>query len=61
MVLAEAKKRNPDIQTYGLSWGVPGWIGDGNYYSQDNIQYHVDWVYCANEVWGVPIDFMGIW
>ena len=67
-VLREAKRRNPDIHTFGLSWGVPGWIGDGgnvggggNYYSQDNIQYHLNWLYCANEQWGVPIDFMGIW
>lgn len=60
-VLVEAKKRNPDIKTFGLSWGVPGWIGGGNYYSQDNIDYHLNWIYCANEVWGIPIDFAGIW
>ena len=67
-VLREAKKRNPDIRTFGLSWGVPGWIGDGgnvggggNYYSQDNIDYHLNFLFCANEQWGVPIDFMGIW
>ena len=41
-VLTEAKKRNPAIKTYGLAWGVPGWIGDnedsdGSFYSQDNI------------------------
>jgi hypothetical protein len=31
-VMSEAKKRNPGIKTYGLSWGAPGWIGNGNYY-----------------------------
>jgi hypothetical protein len=25
----EAKKRNPAVKLYGLSWGVPGWIGNG--------------------------------
>lgn len=51
-VLQEALKRNPGIKTYGLSWGVPGWIGDGGggpaggagYFSDDNIRFHVDWV-----------------
>ena len=61
LVLREAKQRNPDIRTYGLTWGVPGWIGGGDFYSQDNIDYHLNWVDCANEVWGVPVDFMGIW
>lgn len=60
-VLMEAKKRNPDIKTFGLSWGVPGYIGNGNYYSQDNIDYHTNWIYCSNEEWSIPIDFLGIW
>lgn len=28
-LMEEAKARNPDIKLYGLSWAVPGWIGDG--------------------------------
>jgi hypothetical protein len=62
-VLQEAKKRNPAIRTYGLSWGVPGWIGDGagdgfGYFSEDNIRYHVDWLACA-QTNGVRVDYMG--
>ena len=57
-VLREARKRNGAIKTYGLSWGVPGWIGGGNYYSDDNLEYHL-WLYCASVVQQVPIDFMG--
>jgi len=61
-LLMEAKKRNPAIKTYGLSWGVPRWIGNGSYYAgDDNIQYHLDWVYCMQDVHGVPIDYLGIW
>lgn len=60
-VVAEAKKRNPAIKTFGLSWGVPGWIGGGNYYSQDNINYHLDWISCAENTWNFTVDFMGIW
>lgn len=58
-VVSEAKKRNPAIKTFGLSWGVPGWIGDGNYYSQDNINYHLDWIDCAENTWNFTVDFMG--
>jgi hypothetical protein len=60
-VLREAKRRNPDIKTFGLSWGVPGWIGGGQYYSQDNIDYHLNFLYCANEVREVEMTYIGIW
>ena len=67
-VLAAAKKRNPAIRTYGLTWGVPGWIGDnndtrspGNFYSQDNIDYHLAWLDCALNTWGIEIDYLGGW
>ena len=65
-VLAAAKARNPAIKTYGLSWGVPGWIGDANgggggFYSQDNLDYHLNWLDCALNTWGVEIDMMGVW
>ena len=65
-VLKEAKARNPAIKTYGLSWGVPGWIGDASgggqgFYSQDNIDYHLSWLDCAENTWGIEIDYMGIW
>ena len=38
-LMAEAKKRNPDVRTYVLSWGVPGWVGDGSYFSAPNVVY----------------------
>lgn len=49
-------------------WGVPGWIGDnnntnnpGSYYTQDNIDYHLAWLDCALNTWGIEIDYMGVW
>jgi hypothetical protein len=65
LVLTEAKKRNPAIRTYGLAWGVPGWIGDqedpnGSFYTQDNIDYHLSWLDCALNTHGVEIDYMGV-
>jgi len=60
-LMTEAKKRNPDILLYGLSWGVPGWIGNGNFFSQDNIDYHIKWLQGAKQVYGLDIDYIGVW
>eukprot|EP00039_Didymoeca_costata_P007720 m.103148 g.103148 ORF g.103148 m.103148 type:complete len:869 (-) comp13797_c0_seq4:165-2771(-) len=67
----EAKKRNPDIIIYGLSWGVPGWVGENEppksngkhrtFCSKDNIEYQTAWVKCMNESQGIQIDYLGIW
>ena len=40
-LIAEAKARNPEILTYALSWGVPAWVGNGSFFSADNIEYQV--------------------
>lgn len=60
-LMVEAKKRNPDILLYSLSWGVPGWIGNGSYFSQDNIDYHIKWLQGAKQVYGLDIDYIGVW
>jgi len=60
-LLKEAKARNPDIRTYGLAWGVPGWIGNGTFFSKDNIFYHVSWLKCIKETLDIEIDYVGIW
>lgn len=60
-MLAAAKKRNPSIVTYALSWGAPGWVGNGTYYSDDGLAFHVSWLQCAKQAWGVDVDYMGVW
>jgi hypothetical protein len=60
-LIQEARKRNPNIVTYGLSWGVPGWVGNGSYYSTDNIAYQTSWVGCVKETTGESIDYLGLW
>lgn len=60
-LMVEAKKRNPNIKIYGLAWGVPGWIGNGNFFSEDNIYYHVSWVLGAKRVYDIDVDYIGIW
>ncbi len=60
-LMKEAKKRNPGIYLDCLEWGAPGWIGDGKYYSQDNINYIISFISGAKKYHDLKIDFTGIW
>ena len=50
-MMREAKNRNPDVITYGLPWGAPGWINNqsGYYHGPDMITYLVNWLICARD------------
>ena len=56
-----AQKRNPAIFLDCLEWGAPGWIGDGKYYSQDNINYMIAFIKGAKTYHNLKIDYTGIW
>ncbi len=56
----QAKARNPNIRLYGLAWAAPGWIGNGNFWSQDMIDYLMTWMGCAQRH-GLSIDYLGGW
>ena len=43
-----------------MSWGLPGWVGNGSFFSQDNIEYQTAWLRCMREVHGVEVDFLGL-
>jgi hypothetical protein len=58
-LMKEAKRRNPSIILSALEWSVPGWVGDGNYFSQDNLDYIVDFLKGARERHGLTIDYVG--
>ena len=66
-LMAEAKKRNPDIVTYALSWGTPGWVGsanassEGSYFTDDNIAYQTAYLKGAKSAYNITINYMGIW
>ena len=65
-LLKEAKKRNPNIITYGLPWAFPGWISteiDGSpFHNLDRITNYVyQWVKGAHDVHNITIDYLGIW
>ncbi|MGW1550357.1 ricin-type beta-trefoil lectin domain protein [Streptomyces sp. NPDC002346] len=56
----QAKARNPDIKLAALSWGAPGWIDGGNFWSQDTIDYLMSWMDCAAQH-DLTIDYLGGW
>ncbi|HEV2782329.1 MAG TPA: ricin-type beta-trefoil lectin domain protein [Actinophytocola sp.] len=60
-LMEQAKARNPNIRLAGLSWGAPGWIGNGNFWSTDMINYLIAWLTCARDAHGLTIDYLGGW
>ena len=63
-LITEAKKRNPSILLYGLSWATPRWVGDGTgngtgYYSNDNLLYQTKWVECIRNTTTYTVDLIG--
>jgi len=72
-LMVEAKKRNPDIQLYGLSWAFPQWVtcspgtlqncsGQNPYPYPDQLAtYITKWVAGAKNTYDLDIDFIGSW
>ncbi len=60
-LMNEAKARNPNMIFSILAWGAPGWIGNGNFYSQDMINYIVNYINGAQITYGLTISYVGIW
>ncbi|MFJ1705890.1 ricin-type beta-trefoil lectin domain protein [Kitasatospora sp. NPDC088346] len=56
----QAKARNPGIRIAALSWGAPGWIGGGTFWSQDTIDYLMAWMGCAAQH-HLTVDYLGGW
>src|ERR1700730_16249331 len=59
-LMEQAKALDPSIKLYGLAWGAPGWIGGGNFWSADMINYLVSWLNCAKSH-GLTINYLGGW
>jgi O-glycosyl hydrolase len=57
-IAEQAKARNPGIKLVGLAWAAPGWIGNGNYWTHDSVEYIVTWLGCAKSH-GLTIDYLG--
>ncbi len=60
-LMSEARARNPEIQLEALTWGAPGWLGDGNYASPDTVAYLVRYLEGARDQHGLTLDYVGVW
>ena len=59
-LMEQAKLRNPNISLGILAWGAPGWIGNGQFFSQDAINYIVNYIQGAKTHHNLTIDYVGI-
>ncbi len=60
-LMREARMRNPDLFLDCLEWGAPAWIGEGNFFSQDNADYIAKFIEGAKKVHRLKIQYVGIW
>jgi galactosylceramidase len=58
-ILTEAKKRNPKLSLDAAAWSAPGWLGGGNFWSQDTADYYVKWLEGLRRVYGLELDAIG--
>jgi galactosylceramidase len=58
-LMREAKKRNPDLTLDACAWGCPGWVGNGNFWSQDMCDYYTKWIQGLKTVHGLNLDAIG--
>jgi hypothetical protein len=59
-LMEEGKKRNPNLILESLQWGAPGWIGNSNFYSQDNADFIAAFLKGTKQYHNLDIDFQGI-
>jgi hypothetical protein len=58
-LMQQATARNPGIALDCLAWGAPGWIGNGNYNSQQMCNYIVNFIQGAKNYYGLTFNFTG--
>jgi galactosylceramidase len=58
-LMAEAERRNPALFIDACAWGCPGWIGNGQFGSQDMANYYVKWIKGAKTYHGVTVRAIG--
>lgn len=58
-LMREAKRRNPAITLDACPWSCPGWVGNGQFWSQDLCDYDVKWIQGLKRVYGLNLDAIG--
>lgn len=59
-LMEQARERNPSILLDTLAWGAPGWIGNGNYFSQDMADYVATFLKGAKGAHHLDINYTGV-
>ena len=58
-ILQQAKARNAGLTLVVTPWGAPGWVGDGDFWSQDTANYDVKWLEGLRKVYGIEVTSIG--
>ncbi|HZV34839.1 MAG TPA: lamin tail domain-containing protein [Verrucomicrobiae bacterium] len=58
-LMTQAAARNTNIALDCLAWGAPGWIGNGNYYSQDMCNYIANFLHGFQTNYNLSFSFTG--
>jgi galactosylceramidase len=56
-VMQEAKRRNSALSLDATSWSAPAWVG--NFWSDDMVDYYIDWMKGLRQVHGLELDALG--
>ena len=58
-LMSEARRRNPRLTLDACAWGCPGWVGGGNFWSQDMADYYAAWIRGLKSAYGLDLDAIG--
>ncbi|MGH7997807.1 MAG: family 16 glycoside hydrolase [Opitutaceae bacterium] len=58
-IMREARMRNPGLTLDANVWSAPGWIGHGDFWSQDGADYDLKWLQGLRKVYGLELDAIG--
>lgn len=58
-ILAEAAARNPRIALDATAWSAPGWLGDGEFWSDDTVDYYLAWLRILRDRYGLELSAIG--
>lgn len=58
-LMKEARARNPRLVLDCLAWGAPGWVGNGEFWSKDMMDYYIRFIKGARRYHGLDISSVG--
>ena len=58
-LMGQARQRNPAVVLDATAWSAPGWVGNGNFWSQDTADYLSKWIMGAKSAHGLDINYVG--